>query len=676
MKVDFKIAIVIVLSAIILSSIFIYSEIENNVKKDSVYEEKETINILMINSYHEGNYWEERVLEGFEKRLSEFSNYNINLKIEYLDSTSRNISRYFENFKSLLESKYNDESIDVIYTVNYEAYNFIKELKNDKQSVFYQVPVVITGVDEEILTGESKEQFDSIGFYNVDDTIKLLRLILDLNKDVEKLNIIVENSSYGKTITDKILSYMDVMSDLSGRDIEVKIIKEDYIEDISYKLKDSNDNKKQVNILAGEFKYKNSNIFLEPKETIDNIKKINNYPIYSNDQRYLNAGILGGCIDIGQHHGEVAAELIIKSISSDMPNYTLEKQSISEVYVDYNSIYEYNIKTCDINSSMNIINKKFYQLLLPKEVKMYAYYAFIVLILVLIYYITREVKRMEIDKKIKEEEKIKKLKESLKNDFIVNLSHELRTPINLILNSSKTIKYNIDKKHISEGSINDIKNDIENKLDFIDNNSYRLLKISNNIIDTIRFESGLLKLYWRNENIVSVVEEVFTSSIEFAKKNNIEMIFDSLSEEIIIAIDKVQIQRVILNLISNAIKFIENDGIINVNIVNMEDEVLIEVVDNGIGISEENLEKIFDNFYQVDYSLTRINEGAGVGLSIVKDIVEIHSGRIEVESEEGKGSIFKVYIPIKIINDGCEEKIISMNYDIKTMTQIELSDLI
>ncbi len=272
---------------------------------------------------------------------------------------------------------------------------------------------------------------------------------------------------------------------------------------------------------------------------------------------------------------------------------------------------------------------------------------------------------------------MKTLRESLKSDFIVNLSHELRTPINLILNASKTIKSKINNNSVLKNNPEEIKTDIENKLELIDSNSYRLLKISNNIIDVTKAESGLLKLDIKNENIVNVVEDAFASTVEFAKNKNIIMIFDSIEEEIIIAIDKVQIQRVVLNLISNAIKFTLSRGLINVNISKVEDEVLIEVKDNGIGIPKENLDKIFQSFYQVDYSLTRINEGAGVGLCIVKDIVEIHGGRVDVESIEGIGTTFKVYIPIKTINENeNEKKVININYDIKTMTNIELSDLI
>ena len=675
MKANLKVAVVIVLSVVIL--IFMLNKNDKNFDNNIMMNSNENINILMINSYHQGHYWEGYVLEGLNNELSKYDEYNINLKIEYLDFRSKNSEEYKESFKKLLESKYKDSDIDIVYAVNDEAYEFTKEIHNDEESIFYELPMVMTGVDQDLSEVEEHETFDALGFYHVDDTINLLRLILDLNKDVEKLNLIMEDSLYCKSVTKEILSYLDTMSELAQRDIKVDFVTGNYIEDIGKKLKDVEQNSNAVNIVAGEFQYKDSKNFLNPKDTVNIIKSINPEPIYSNDQTYLNAGILGGCVDIGQRHGEVAADLIIKAVNGlDLSTYNLEAEPLAEVYLDYESIYNYGINISDIDSHMNIINKKFYQLLIPQKMKILLLYVFILVILISIIMVTKITKHIEKSKKIIEEEKIRILRDNLKSDFIVNLSHELRTPINVILNASRIIESNINNKSLMENKLEFVKDSIEDKLELINNNSYRLLKISNNIIDVTMAESGLLKLELKNENIVDIVEESFMNSIDFAKKKNINMVFDSSKEEIITAIDKEQIQRVILNLISNAIKFTREGGNIEVNINENKNEILIEVRDTGIGIREEYLEKIFDNFYQVDDSLTRMNEGTGIGLCIVKDIVTIHGGRIEVESKENEGSNFKVYIPIKVLKEKSEEeKVININYDIKTMANIELSDI-
>lgn len=117
------------------------------------------------------------------------------------------------------------------------------------------------------------------------------------------------------------------------------------------------------------------------------------------------------------------------------------------------------------------------------------------------------------------------------------------------------------------------------------------------------------------------------------------------------ALDCAKIERVLLNLLSNAIKFSYVDGIIYVNVNKKEENVIISVRDFGIGMSEKYLDKIFDRFIQVDNTMTRKNEGSGIGLSIVKSFVSLHNGSISVKSKENEGSEFVINLPINLIED-------------------------
>ena len=117
------------------------------------------------------------------------------------------------------------------------------------------------------------------------------------------------------------------------------------------------------------------------------------------------------------------------------------------------------------------------------------------------------------------------------------------------------------------------------------------------------------------------------------------------------ALDCAKIERVLLNLLSNAIKFSYVDGIIYVNVNKKEENVIISIRDFGIGMSEKYLDKIFDRFFQVDYTMTRKNEGSGIGLSIVKSFVSLHNGSISVKSKENEGSEFVINLPINLIED-------------------------
>ena len=137
-------------------------------------------------------------------------------------------------------------------------------------------------------------------------------------------------------------------------------------------------------------------------------------------------------------------------------------------------------------------------------------------------------------------------------------------------------------------------------------------------------------------------------------------------------IDCNKIERVLLNLLSNAIKFSKNEGIIRVNLIKMNDILRIVIEDNGIGIEDCNLHKIFDKFVQVDNTMARQNEGSGIGLSIVKSFVDLHNGKVIVESKINEGTKFIVDLPINIDDREYKEYNVC---DIVNKSKLELSDI-
>ena len=218
------------------------------------------------------------------------------------------------------------------------------------------------------------------------------------------------------------------------------------------------------------------------------------------------------------------------------------------------------------------------------------------------------------------------------------------------------------------------KDSIIKYIDAMKLNSYRLSKLINNIVDISKIEAGFFKLNLSNNNIVKVVEEIVMSITTLTDSRGLNIIFDTNVEERIIACDSEMIERIVLNLISNAIKFSDEGDEIFVQVKDRNEFVEILVKDNGIGIEREYLDMIFDRFKQVDKSLSRNTEGTGVGLSLVKSIVELHGGSIYVESEFGKGSKFTVILPSgKILKE-------NMIYNSKMrngeeIIRVELSDI-
>ncbi len=274
-------------------------------------------------------------------------------------------------------------------------------------------------------------------------------------------------------------------------------------------------------------------------------------------------------------------------------------------------------------------------------------------------------KEVEEEKK-KLEETIQR--ESIRDEFFGNISHEFKTPLNIILGIVQLIDKNIELDNIT-------KENLIRHVDIMKQNSYRLLRLVNNLIDISRIDIGYYNLQPSNYNIVKVIEDITLSIAEYVKHKKINLIFNTDVEEITLACDPDKIERVMLNLLSNAIKYTDDNGDIYVSLNKVNEDVVVSVKDSGVGIPNDKLELIFDRFGQANDILSRRCEGSGIGLSIVKSIVEMHGGKIEVFSEIGKGSEFVFNIPIKILE---EENVIltcdNKDYHVEKCN-IEFSDI-
>ena len=269
--------------------------------------------------------------------------------------------------------------------------------------------------------------------------------------------------------------------------------------------------------------------------------------------------------------------------------------------------------------------------------------------------------------------KYKEIKEieKAKSQFFANLSHEIKTPINIIYSCIQLL--DINKKN-GEKSLSDAYNKYEHTLK---QNCYRLLRLVNNLVDMTKIDSGYMKLIFINCEIVSLVEDITLSIVPYVESKNINIVFDTYIEELKIRCDPESMERVILNLLSNAIKFTDNNGNISVFIEADEKYVFIRVKDDGIGISEDIREKIFNRFVQEDKSFNRKKEGSGIGLALVKSLVELHDGEVYLE-KVSKGSEFVVKLPNIKIDEELDVYNKVMDAESKPLVQkinIEFSDI-
>lgn len=279
--------------------------------------------------------------------------------------------------------------------------------------------------------------------------------------------------------------------------------------------------------------------------------------------------------------------------------------------------------------------------------------------------------RRKVDERNKQIEKVQEY-DKLKTEFFANISHEFRTPINILLGSLQLLDF-YHKYDMLENN----KAELEGHIKVMRQNSYRLLRMANNIIDISRIESGFYEIHLKSGSIVSLVEDITLSAAEYIESKGRVLVFDTDVEEKVMVFDPEIIERIMLNLLSNAVKFTNPGDSIIVNMFDRGDSIVIAVRDTGIGIHSDKMDMIFQKFRQVDKSLTRAHEGSGIGLSIVKSLVEIHGGNVSVKSEYGKGSEFIVELKVNTFsNEGiiCQQSNVVEKSHVERIA-LEFSDI-
>ena len=247
--------------------------------------------------------------------------------------------------------------------------------------------------------------------------------------------------------------------------------------------------------------------------------------------------------------------------------------------------------------------------------------------------------RKEMEKNEQLFKKVLSLEQN-KNNYFVNLSHELRTPLNVLSSINQLIKEFTKKDNFITPE------KLSYYMGIMDRNCSRLLSLINNLIDHTKIENNSYIINKKDEDIVYLVEETVLDMKDYIEEKGLELIFDTDVEEKVIRCDKIDIERCIINLVGNAVKFTPEGGLIEVLLQDLDDKVKIIVKDNGIGISEENQKVIFDRFNQVVDESSEQKGGSGLGLTITKQLITLHNGEIYVESEVGVGSEFIIILPV------------------------------
>ncbi|MEW9121668.1 MAG: PAS domain-containing sensor histidine kinase [Thermotaleaceae bacterium] len=255
----------------------------------------------------------------------------------------------------------------------------------------------------------------------------------------------------------------------------------------------------------------------------------------------------------------------------------------------------------------------------------------------------------------------------LKIEFLSNVSHEFKTPLNLILGTLQLCEFHLQKDSVLLP--------FSNYMKVIKQNSYRLLRLIDNLIDINEIELGYTDIYYHNHDLLLFTKQITFAAAEVIKKKGIEIDFQSNVNQKIMACDGNKIEKILLNLLSNATKFSRPGDRILITFNDYGERVEISVKDTGIGIPEDKQKLIFQRFRQIEPLMTRTHEGAGIGLSLVKLLVQMHGGTISLESQIDKGSTFTISLPVVYLEGSfsCQEH---MDKDFsKDKVSVEFSDI-
>ncbi len=301
----------------------------------------------------------------------------------------------------------------------------------------------------------------------------------------------------------------------------------------------------------------------------------------------------------------------------------------------------------------------------------WAYIAYLVLILTGLFFIRKvELNKTKLQNELRfreiEAEKLRDI-EKIKSKFFANLSHEFRTPLMLI-------------KGPVEQLLNGKNKNPAEQVRLIQRNSEKLQKLIDQLLELTQLESSAIPLRASEENLIVLLRGIVFSFTSLAEKKKITLNFKSNLDEIFIWVDKDKLEKILNNILSNAFKFTPENGTILVSVLkeneNKNEFISISIKDSGIGIPKEKLENVFDRFFQVDDSSRKEYSGSGIGLSLVRELADLHRWNINVTSEIGVGTEFVIIIPAFEDYLDANQKITEENNSIKTIVNDEKKELV
>ena len=534
----------------------------------------------------------------------------------------------FVNIKEILNSIGYYDSFDFIY-INMILFYFLiakYRIDNNLKNIYLEsILIIIFSITQSYMYSNFPNTYLFLihlvyVFFVFSTTLKNLnkfKLNVDNKVDLLKLNVFFELIRFILTIISYVLNIpilkdctvivMQIILISTVVAIIVNIIKENY-NLLFMETIERNDKLSEINkeIIKSNFQQESINIKLKERNSLyKNFLENFSYPIViikSNFRiTYCNNSFLK----------EIGENKVKDVVNRRIDNYINLNERIKCKEID-------NLKE---NFTLTLeINKKKVEIIIFRIQEEESEY------ILLFKDLTEEIKLLEMKEELREIT----MNEKIKRNFLSSISHDLKIPISVIYSAMQ-----LEEVLINKNNANKMKyyNDISKE------NCLLLTKFTNNLIDISKIGCKSLEVNLSYDNIVGFIEEYLASLMPYISSNNINITFDTSNEEIYVYFDKEMMQRIILNLISNSIKYTKEGDSIFVNINDTEEYVQIQLEDTGIGMSEEFISKAFDK-YEMENRLNNKVVGSGVGLYVVYNLLKSQNGDIEISSEIDKGSCF------------------------------------
>ncbi|WP_271808370.1 ABC transporter substrate binding protein [Clostridium beijerinckii] len=607
-------------------------------------EDKPEKHVLVVNPFTQDYPGSQLYIKGIKSILGNNSKFNFSYSYEYADlGRHGNDEKYLEDFSKYLKAKYwNDEPDFIISAVTLNNF-FLKYGDN----VFPKIPIIIDWDKEKLPVTQLPQNYTIISqMTEVDQNIQLILQTKPLTK---KIYIVVGSSVDKRNLSQSISDAQEKYSNQVEFYILDKLTYDDMIDIVKNAEGDS------AILYFQWYSDINGESFI-PTDVVKAICKEAKVPVYGVSAQYLGSGVIGGYVGNQELVGQTAGNAVLDLLNGKRQSDNQIIQAASRTYTfDWRQLKRWKIDEGKLPSDSVVLYRDMNVWELYKGYIITAFVILVVeLLLIFILLINIRKRKKAENELVQANNSLKTMTEKLisvdkmKDEFLINTSHELQTPLNGIINISETL---------TEGKYGSINKKQREELKVILSASRRLSLLIKDIIDFERIQRNEIEFNIKPMNIMSASKVVIAVLEHLINSKNIKILINIPERISLVLADENRLLQVLYNLIGNAIKFTENGSI---TLIAEENEKLIKVSikDTGIGISREKQKNLFHAFTQAETEIFSNYGGNGLGLYISKQLLERMGGRIFLEwSELQKGSCFSFLLPKAVGELANREKI-------------------